>query len=170
MTMPTRPRLRRLIRNEQGAALVEFAILLPILLLLFATIIEGGRMIWSYQSAISGVRDAARYVGRIYPTNVCPPANTSTLDATLLTMVAGRVATPGTSGSLSALPAGVAVNSVTASFACVNGTNRVSPVPIVTVIARVTITFPFANLFELAGGSRPTLTTTITDQSRIFGS
>ena len=26
--------------------------------------VEGGRLLWSYQSAIAGVRDAARYLGR----------------------------------------------------------------------------------------------------------
>src|SRR5687767_807230 len=65
------PQLARLARNERGVALVEFAILLPILLLLFAVTIEGTRMMWSYQTAIAGVRDAARYLGRITPSNVC---------------------------------------------------------------------------------------------------
>ena len=38
----------RFSKEESGAALVEFAILLPMMLLVFAVIIEGGRLMWSY--------------------------------------------------------------------------------------------------------------------------
>ena len=51
--------------------MVEFAILLPILLLVFAVIVEGGRLMWSYQTVVAGVRDATRYVARAAPANIC---------------------------------------------------------------------------------------------------
>ena len=57
----------RFAEREDGAALVEFALLLPIFLLLFAMAVEGSRTFWSYQTAIAGVRDAARYVARAAP-------------------------------------------------------------------------------------------------------
>jgi hypothetical protein len=49
------------------------------------------------------------------------------------------------------------------------GTYRVSPAPVAQVTANVTITFPFAGIFALVGGSLGQITTDVTDSSRIFG-
>lgn len=50
-------------RNHQsGVAAVEFAILLPLLLLVVFGITEFGRALYSYNSILKGTRDAARYV------------------------------------------------------------------------------------------------------------
>lgn len=154
----------RLLRDESGAALVEFAILLPMLLLLFAVIIEGGRLMWSYQSAAAGVRDAARYLARVAPSNICSQggsvtAYTADLEAIVRNSINGD----------SLFPSGITVNSVTPGLACIAGDFRVSPAPVAQVTANLTVTFPFAGLFGLAGGSLATVTTTITDQSRVFG-
>ncbi|MCB2131090.1 MAG: pilus assembly protein, partial [Rhodobacteraceae bacterium] len=54
--------LRRLLRRDDGAILVEFALALPILLIFFAVIVEGTRMMKNYHTAISGVRDATRFM------------------------------------------------------------------------------------------------------------
>jgi hypothetical protein len=170
--MTLRPLLRRLARSDRGVALVEFAFVLPLLMILFATIIEGGRMMWSYQTAIAGVRDAARYLGRIVPTNVCPSSlpGTGAYDARLATIVRDSI-----TGS-SVLPADVQLDPsvaspVTASFACVTGTYRLDSTPVATVTARVRINFPFEGLFEFAAdGIDPFIVTPITDQSRVFGS
>ena len=56
---------------DRGAVLVEFAIMLPVFLLTFAVIFEGGRMLWSYQATAAGVRDASRYLARISPETIC---------------------------------------------------------------------------------------------------
>ncbi|AML52377.1 TadE/TadG family type IV pilus assembly protein [Falsihalocynthiibacter arcticus] len=58
-------------RDERGTALVELAISLPFALLVFGMIIEGSRMLWAYQSAAAGVRDATRYLARIVPRDIC---------------------------------------------------------------------------------------------------
>lgn len=157
--------LRRLARNERGVALVEFAIVLPLLLLLFAVTIEGARMMWSYQTAIAGVRDAARYLGRIVPTDVCAPGQSFPDRNALLTQIVRD-----SFGGTTVIPTGVTVNSVTSSLTCVTGTYRVSPAPVAVVTATVTITFPFARIIAYAGGNLGTITTTITDRSRIIGS
>lgn len=163
--------LRRFARSDRGVALVEFAIALPLLILVFAVIIEGGRMMWSYQTAVAGVRDAARHLGRIVSSDVCQPGKTFPNHNTLLTtIVRDRINTPGSAGPISVIPTGVTVNSVSSSLACVTGTYRVSPAPVATVTASVSMTFPFAGMIEFAGGSLPTLTTTITDRTRVFGS
>ena len=52
--------LLRFFKRSEGAALVEFAILLPVFVLAFFTIVEFSRTFFSYQGAVVGVRDAAR--------------------------------------------------------------------------------------------------------------
>jgi Flp pilus assembly protein TadG len=49
-------------RRQGGVALVEFALILPFLLLLSITAVELGRAIWQYDALTKSVRDAARYL------------------------------------------------------------------------------------------------------------
>ncbi|KFX69233.1 pilus assembly protein TadG [Pseudomonas taeanensis MS-3] len=49
-------------RFERGVAMVEFAIALPLLLLLLFAIGEFGRMLFQYNSLLQANRDAVRYV------------------------------------------------------------------------------------------------------------
>jgi Flp pilus assembly pilin Flp len=159
------PRLRRFRKDEAGAQLMEFAIVLPLMLLTFAVIVEGGRLMWSYQTVVSGVRDATRYLARMAPRDICSTgASVDGYTSLLETIV--QDANDGTS----VLPSGVRVLSVTPSVACPAGTFRSGEAPIVTVSAAVEVTFPFARLFEFGGGTRGTLNTSVTDQSRVFGS
>lgn len=180
--MKTFPLLRRLARSDRGAALVEFAIALPILVMLFAVIIEGGRMMWSYQTAVAGVRDAARYVGRVVPSNVCAtattvPISTYVTNATLANIVSQSIDGDGRTDSPSpitpttcsmqnrdpndTLPPRVCIDPngttppVNATLTCVEGTSvafRIPRTPVVTVSARVRIEFPFEGLFDITGG------------------
>lgn len=164
--------LRRLARSERGVALVEFAMVLPLLLLLFAIIVEGGRMMWSYQTAIAGVRDATRYLGRIVSTDVCPSAlpAAGTYDTQLAGIVRDSI------GGTSVLPASVrldpgVVRPVQAVIECEAGGFRMASTPIATVSARIRIDFPFQGIFAFAAdGFPPFIVTTVTDQSRVFGS
>ncbi len=66
------------------------------------------------------------------------------------------------------LPGSVTVQSVTSSLACISGGYRIDPAPVATVSA--TIAMPFSGIFTLNGGSRGTITTTISDSARVFGS
>ena len=54
-------RLRRLIRDEEGAAVVEFALVMPILALIIFGIIDFGRAFYTVNNIISAVREGARY-------------------------------------------------------------------------------------------------------------
>ncbi len=157
--------LRRFARDPSGAQLVEFALVLPLMLLIFAVIIEGGRMMWSYQTVVSGVRDASRFLARVTDRNICDtPTAVTIFDATLAAFVR-------TSNDGSAIfPSGVTVTEVTSTLECFTGAYRSGEAPVVTVEADVQITFPFAGLFTLVGGSRPTLETSVSDQSRVYGS
>jgi len=172
MAMWIPPLLRRFVRSERGVALVEFAIVLPLLMLLFAVTIEGGRMMWSYQTVIAGVREATRQVSRMVPTDICP----SSLPASgTYNALVARLVRESTSGA-TVLPAQVrldpnAPQPVTADFTCVSGSFRLPSTPRVTVSAQVRIDFPFQGIFAfVADGIDPFIVTTISDQSRVFGS
>jgi Flp pilus assembly protein TadG len=157
--------ITRFRRADDGVALVEFAVVLPMMILVFAVIIEGSRLMLAYQAAIAGVRDAARYLARVVPSDVCATGGSvSGYATTLRTIVA--TSTSGTS----VLPTSVTVNSVTPTLACVAGTYRVSPAPVATVTASITVAYPFAGVWGLFGASLPTKTTTVTDRARVFGS
>lgn len=54
--------------NDAGAALVEFTLLAPFLLILGLGIAEFGRMFYQYQLVVEGLRDAGRYLARVDPT------------------------------------------------------------------------------------------------------
>lgn len=49
-------------RGEQGLAMVEFAIALPLLLLLLLAVAEFGRMLYQYNILLQASRDVGRYV------------------------------------------------------------------------------------------------------------
>lgn len=159
------PRIRRFAADESGAQLVEFAIVLPVMLLVFAVIVEGARMMWSYQTVIAGVRDATRFLARVAPRNICDAGGDVTGYAATLTGIVRNA-----SDGRSILPSGVTVTAVEPSLTCNAGTYRSDMAPIVTVRADVLVTFPFAGLFTLVGGDRPALQTSVTDQSRVYGS
>jgi Flp pilus assembly protein TadG len=52
-------------RSEVGAAIIEFAILLPLLLLIAAGIVEFGRVIWYYDALTKATRDGARFMSSV---------------------------------------------------------------------------------------------------------
>lgn len=159
------PQIKRFQTDDSGVALVEFAIVLPVLLLVFALIVEGSRMMLAYETAIAGVRDASRYLARSVAPDACATGASVSGYATKLLGIVRN----GTGGS-SVFPSAVTVTAVTPSYRCVTGSYRGGTVAVAQVQATVQISFPFAGLFSLAGMSRGTVTTTITDQSRVFGS
>ena len=55
-------KLRRFAACERGTQLVELAIVLPIMLLLFATTAEFGRFFYTYSTLTKATRSAARYL------------------------------------------------------------------------------------------------------------
>lgn len=77
-------------RGERGQDLVEFALVLPLLVLLFFGIIEFGRVIFTYNTLANAAREGARF-GIVVPTTggagdcVSPPTNTMRAAACRLT-------------------------------------------------------------------------------------
>lgn len=156
--------INHMLKNEDGAALVEFAILLPSLLLFLAVSIEGGRTFWAYQSTISGVRDAARYLSRVVPSDICATnSSVSQWDEKLTDIVRNSQ----TGSSL--FPAGIAVSSVTSTLACIGGNYRGTTAPIATVTAHLEIDYLFSGVFSFIGVPLERVRTTVSDQSRVLG-
>ncbi|WP_372834647.1 TadE/TadG family type IV pilus assembly protein [Puniceibacterium confluentis] len=164
MTRSRNSRIRNFLNREDGSVLVEFALVMPLMLAVFAVTVESAKMMKSYQAAVAGVRDAARYMARTTPSNICDTGGSvADLTATLKDIVENDL------GGNALMPSSVTVNYVTPSYSCVIGSYRVSPAPVGTVTANMTLQFPLSGILDLFGGSLSTQTTTITDQARIFG-
>lgn len=146
-------------------------LVLPMMILFFAIMVEFGRLYWGYQSVVAGVRDASRYLARVAPVDICVGGGTlDSYEATLTTMIEKERLT-----DTSVLPAQFAIDSVTASYACPEapGTEtweyRTPEIPLATVSAQVTMQFPLGHLFSIFGSSFTSVTTTVSDDARIFG-
>ncbi|WBL34351.1 TadE/TadG family type IV pilus assembly protein [Sedimentimonas flavescens] len=168
MSSKFRGKLSSFGKGEDGAQLVEFAIVLPMMLLVFAVIIEGARMMRTYQAVSSGVRDAARYVARVAPANICVDTGSAqskiaTYDAELKNIVEKS------QFDNVLFPSGATINTVSSTVTCPTGTFAGYPPAIVQVTASMTLTFLFDDVFKLIGGSLDTLNTTVVDQSRVYG-
>jgi Flp pilus assembly protein TadG len=52
-------------RKMRGVAVIEFAIVLPLLVLIVTGLIEYGRLMWNYNALAKASRDAARYLSTV---------------------------------------------------------------------------------------------------------
>jgi Flp pilus assembly protein TadG len=59
---PQTPGLLRFARSERGTQLVELAIVLPLLLVMFGAVAEFGRFFYTYQTLTKATRAGARYL------------------------------------------------------------------------------------------------------------
>lgn len=171
--MTMRSLLHRFRHRQDGTALVEFAISLPLILVVSYGTIDSMRLFWTYQAAVAGVRDAARYVARVAPDDIC------TSGAVLADELAARGVAPATiidstidGGAL--YTGGVTISNVSATLLdCTNWTAlglRQAEVPVVRVSADLSIVMPFTEVLTLVGGEGfGTLTTTIIEDARVFG-
>ena len=152
---------------ERGASLVEFAFILPLLILLFAGLIDFGRWISASETISSSAREGARFGSAVGDTDAAVPQY---LDCDEI-----RVAATGVGGviSLTATDITVAYDEgpgTGTNQTCDIGTDGPNPTTIstgdrivVTTSAELTLITPFvSNLF---GGS---VTITSTDRRTIF--
>lgn len=58
----------RVPRTQSGVAIVEFALVLPLLLVLSLIVTEFGRALYEYNTLVKSARDAARYLSMQDPT------------------------------------------------------------------------------------------------------
>ena len=156
--------VRRFRRDTDGAALVEFALVLPIVLLFFAVTIESARLMWSYQATIAGVRDATRYVGRVVPSSICNDGGDIDDMETRVTDIVRNSAS-----GRALFPSTITVDQVVPVLTCHTGDYRLAVTPVATVTADLTITWPMAGIFSLFGFSLPETRTQVADTGRVFG-
>jgi Flp pilus assembly protein TadG len=78
-------RVRQLLRrNEKGAAIVEFALVVPLLLLLLWGIVDIGRAFYTLNNLASAVREGARSAA-VMATDPTVAANTTLIKTTVTT-------------------------------------------------------------------------------------
>jgi Flp pilus assembly protein TadG len=72
----------RVLRDDSGAALVEFTIIAPFLLTLVLGMAEFGRFLYQYQMVLEGLRDAGRYLARLDANDASNQGNAANLATT----------------------------------------------------------------------------------------
>ena len=92
--------------RQSGVAIVEFALILPLLLLLTMITTEFGRAIYQYNTIVKSLRGAARYLSVQTPSTVLTPNTVAITEARNL-VVFGNV-----SGTGSAMVPGLTVGNV----------------------------------------------------------
>lgn len=76
--------LRRLGSCDEGQALAELALILPVLILLFLAIMEGGRIMSAYIETQSAARDGCRFAAINCTTLLVPEADVAAWAADIL--------------------------------------------------------------------------------------
>jgi Flp pilus assembly protein TadG len=157
------PILRSLWRNTEGSALVEGALVVPILCTLLFGVFEFSWLFYQQHLISTGIRDAARYIARTANPN----------DLTIQTD-AKNLATTGAIDGNAARVSGWWTDDVTIAYASVDnpvGFNGLTPFRGGAVIQSVTVSTTFAvpslGFFGLLGLKPPAFT--ISHQERIIG-
>lgn len=113
--------------RQSGVAIVEFALILPLLLLLTMITTEFGRAIYQYNTIVKSLRGAARYLSVQTPSTPLTPNTVAITEATNL-VVFGNV-----SGTGSAMVPGLTVGNVAAPTWQTTGSNPLINTVTITV-------------------------------------
>lgn len=168
-------RLARLWRERGGIAAVEFAIILPLLVLMLFGTIEIGRMLFDYQAASKSVRDATRYLTRIDASLLGLACPGSINGAAAAVIEAKNLAMRGTVDTTKPFLLGYWTdpNSISVSVNCIDNSSAiyqgffadVTEIPNITVNA--TVSLPLMNGWLL--GLADTLSFTISHKEAHIG-
>jgi Flp pilus assembly protein TadG len=157
--------------TTNGQGLVEFALVIPLILLLFMGIFDFGRAIYAYNTVANAARQGAR-VAAVNQANPGPPNDTSCAED----QPVENAVTPHMSIRGCAAQAGIALgiqpSSVTVTYAAPAGINlSCSPTLDVGCIATVTVTYSWRALTPVIGNIVGPITMTSTSQipvERVF--
>ncbi len=153
--------VKKLRDDRRGIAGVEFAIVLPFLILMLFGIIEIGRALYHYHAVTKSVRDATRYLTRVGMT--CGGAGTGPLANYLDTAadetvaknlaISGDVSTP-TAASDYLLAHWTDTTTITGTVDCLINANQfagvysdMANIPVVTLTANVPFDFLWGTVF-----------------------
>lgn len=137
-----RDTIRNFFRRETGTQMIEFAIVFPVLLLMFAGTVELGRLFYQYTTLAKGTRAAARYLSTVKTVS----SNTSNAQNIVL---CGNAAGCGGAGQPS-----ISLPNLSASNVVITQPTSGATVKYVTVeITGYNYDFLVFNLNTLAGGS-----------------
>ena len=162
-------RLRRFLRKSEGAILVEFSMVVPLLLVFFAVAVEGSRLAWTYQMAAHGVRDAARMVARMAPDDLCPAGRVGRFRELTEYSTEVEDAVKYSIDNKSVVPFGADVTNVTPWLYCVTGSYKLPTTSIVEVRAEVRFNYLFGGILGMFSERLETLEAEIADQSKVYG-
>lgn len=153
------------LRDQAGAAAAEMALILPLALALIFAMMEGGHFLWSQHKVVKGVRDAARYAGRLDFSNYSCPSTFSGSTATIQNLArTGQL-----SGGTAKVP-GWVNGDVTVSVSCSTGQTGLYDViggnaPKVKVSAAVA----YPSLFGALGFTNSAITMRAEAESPVMG-
>lgn len=124
--------------TQRGAAAIEFAFILPLLLLIFTGMIEFGRAMWHYDALAKGARDAARYLSTVPTTDLDSAASLTNLCTSVPTPAYCIVANAASRAGVAGLTPASDITIACAPTAC---DSALSPADVTTVT--VDINYPF---------------------------
>ena len=82
--------LQRIAKRAHGQAMVEFALVIPVMLLLVFGVVEFGRAYYTYSALTNAARKGARY-GSLHPTDTAGIQNRAIQTATGVSLTAGEI-------------------------------------------------------------------------------
>ncbi|MFM5949600.1 MAG: TadE/TadG family type IV pilus assembly protein [Novosphingobium sp.] len=144
----------RFLQHETGSASVEFALILPLLILLLFMGSEAGHFVWTQHKLTEGVRNGVRYASRLPIDKLCDGPTSVLADPELSEVVQiTRTGRAGDGQALATVP-GWTAGTVSVTVSCEafvdTGiyTNLDARGPIVTVRA---MNVPYPSLFKALG-------------------
>ncbi|MXP41618.1 pilus assembly protein TadE [Altererythrobacter soli] len=159
-------------QNSRGAAAAEMVLMLPLLVILLFVTFEGGYFLWSEHKVVKGVRDGARYAGRLDFSNYT--CSSSAADATATTNIKNLTRTGELSGG-TAVVRGWQNAHITVSVSCVTGQGGLydsvsGNAPRVTVSAAVPYpSSPLSDLVSVLGFDSGSINLRASAQSSVMG-
>jgi Flp pilus assembly protein TadG len=162
----TMSRLADFRHDERGAAAVEMALIVPLLITLMFGSFELGNYFWSEHQVVKGVRDGARFAGRQSFTKI----TCSTVDAAVETQIKNLTRTGAITGGTAKIRNWTDSN-VTVTVSCpatplTTGIyNSLANAPRVTVTAAVT----YPSLFQRLGFNSSSLSLNASSQAAVMG-
>lgn len=146
MKWPCARSIRDIVHSASGAALAEFALMLPLLTALLAGGIEVSRIVYHYHIASKGVQDAARFLSRndaVLTGNICATQAASWTTAVTSAKNIAMYGAPSSAGAaiLSSWDDG---DTITITVSCTSVSNTVSPLSGTTSIPIIEVETNFA--------------------------